>query len=601
MTPSSCFFPPAPANTGAGLAEPSPSTPINLERGSDDSSEPSFEQLCDQSFDRGRPRAETRRNSPPREEHEHAPTEQRESVDANIETSAVSPVSDQPPTTPVSEASLGELPCEYIAYEEPLKPIVVSQVTVVPVAGLPVAQPTPVNQPDDVDAPVPATTAATLTNSAALNVVTPIASVAPIVAPTSPTLSMLPAAPASEGGEVAQSPSTPNGESQPQVASGNAVAVPTAPFAATSPATMPQKAAVAETATEPSSAANTPPSTSAAATDATEQSPVTAENTPLAERPTVGARLAEREKTAGSHAPRIGAVESVAQKNFLNAASEEVAADSTSGGTGTAISADMTKSAPFSSPRLHAHSALRAGIAATGGGETAGTSDLSHSWKGWTNGGGERVSTAAQFSRLGEHSPSAHAPFFSAPGFPAARTQSQATQAPAPVQQAFPANEAALLAPIGTAIERLVARGQDQLAITVRFEQGGSLSLKLALRSGEIATQIQTDVPGLEAALRSSWNQLAQDWQTRGLKLASPEFSGGTSTSQHQQHDLQQHDRGSSGRDQAFANGEGAAFSRGTFSVANATRRGASSSSPAVSPNHSSTASTDRRGLQTWA
>jgi hypothetical protein len=87
-----------------------------------------------------------------------------------------------------------------------------------------------------------------------------------------------------------------------------------------------------------------------------------------------------------------------------------------------------------------------------------------------------------------------------------------------------------LLAPLHAAVERIVTRGPENLSVVVRFEQGGSLSLQLTLREGSIAAHMQTDVPGLEAALRSSWNSFAQDWNQRGVKLAAPTFGDGQPT-----------------------------------------------------------------------
>ena len=187
----------------------------------------------------------------------------------------------------------------------------------------------------------------------------------------------------------------------------------------------------------------------------------------------------------------------------------------------------------MTTPGWHGRTDLRTGSGAA----TAADGDiegLSVTWKGWTNGGGERASTAAQFLKLGDHTPAAHGPLFSAPGFPAARMAVPASAVPTPAATApqFPTDEGLLLAPVGTAIERLVLHGRDQLSLTVRFNEGGSLSLKLALRGGEITTQIQTDVPGLESALRSSWNQLAQEWHGRGLKLGIPEFTNAGANAQ---------------------------------------------------------------------
>jgi hypothetical protein len=213
------------------------------------------------------------------------------------------------------------------------------------------------------------------------------------------------------------------------------------------------------------------------------------------------------------------------EKEIVTSDKEQVAKESRITGTDSALHAGMMKP-PLMSPRLINRSELRLdGGSVTG---TFGEGDgLSVTWKGWTNGGGERASTAAQFSRLGGNSSALHAPFLGGPAVSSGRLPAAAVGSPLATVHGFPVDAESLLAPVGTAIERLVLTGRDQLSLTVRFGEGGSLSLKLVLRGGEIATQIQTDVPGLEAALRSSWNQLAQEWQGRGLKLGNPEFVGG--------------------------------------------------------------------------
>lgn len=224
-------------------------------------------------------------------------------------------------------------------------------------------------------------------------------------------------------------------------------------------------------------------------------------------------------------------------------------------------------------------------------GEGGANSDNSFAGKGWTNGGGDRVFTAAQFSRIAESS-ALHLPTNPATTLAANRSHSPA--AAAPTTTAVPLNEAAMLAPVGAALERLLTRGQDQLAVTVRFEQGGSLSLKLALRDGTVATHIQTDVPGLQEALRSAWNNFSHDWNQRGIKLNDPSFSSGLGDA-------------SANRDGHRANDrEGHAFSAdstlfGPTRGAHATRTHgrATSIHPAETP--ATPAAPYARGLRTWA
>lgn len=243
---------------------------------------------------------------------------------------------------------------------------------------------------------------------------------------------------------------------------------------------------------------------------------------------------------------------------------------------------------------LFSRLAHRADLGREGGaaaGALGGEEGISVSWKGWTNGGGERVSTAAQFSRLGTGATTGQAALAAAPAH--GRIRTAATEAPAAPARAFPVDAEALFAPIGTAIERLVLTGRDQLSLTVRFGEGGSLSLRLVLRNGEIATQIQTDVPGLEGALRSSWNQLANEWHGRGLKLGQPQFVQGDVPDQRGQ-DLGRRRHGA-GHEGADADPETPGWRSALPSL---TRRPAVAAAAVAA---GSVPALDRSGLETWA
>lgn len=178
--------------------------------------------------------------------------------------------------------------------------------------------------------------------------------------------------------------------------------------------------------------------------------------------------------------------------------------------------------------RVAAHHAETRGATASGG---AAGSDAG---KGWTNGGGEQAFTNARFSHLADRvvgmmtsqsAPASPTPAATAP-----------VALPTPVAPVFPVSETALLGPLSNAVERMILRGQDQLSLTIRFEQGGSLALRLALQDGEIKTQIRTDVAGLENALRTAWTTFSQDWSNRGVKLAQPVFSTSPETASDHHH-----------------------------------------------------------------
>lgn len=226
--------------------------------------------------------------------------------------------------------------------------------------------------------------------------------------------------------------------------------------------------------------------------------------------------------------------------------------------------------------------------------------NFSVSWKGWTNGGGERASTAAQFSRLAEGMPVApqQHTFTGSPSLSAVRGAAPATPAAAAGPVFTVSQGESVVGPMNAAIERIVSRGLDQLSVTVRFESGGSVSIKLAMRGGEIATHIHTDLPGLEQGLRASWNQLAHDWEGRGWKLANPSFSTGAQTDD-SGHGARQHaSRGDERGEPGFGSGSRDFNSAWTQSIRTdgSIRSAAHRARPATHP-----VSGDKAGLHTWA
>jgi hypothetical protein len=178
----------------------------------------------------------------------------------------------------------------------------------------------------------------------------------------------------------------------------------------------------------------------------------------------------------------------------------------------------------------------------------------------WWKHGGERTTSTSQFPRGAE-------PNFLMPGANPTPGIVATPRAAAPVagQSAAPnfnVPEPAAFAPVQAALERFASRPQETLAMTVRFEQGGSLSLRLSHGEGGIKTHIQTDVPGLEAALRSGWDNFAQDWSHRGVRLGALSFSNPSTSSggEHaagregsQHHAAGQHGQDADGSPRGFA------------------------------------------------
>lgn len=292
-----------------------------------------------------------------------------------------------------------------------------------------------------------------------------------------------------------------------------------------------------------------------------------------------------REKSAAKTPGGDGEGGSEKAKNFLQTEGQRLVVSSNERGTSVALPEETMRFTSDTQPRTISRPSVRAGLE----GAVGASDEQTFSWKGWTNGGGERSSTAAQFSRLGESSPVVGVTAPAASAVPS-RIVANPAAGQASVFRA-PVDPASVTEPIGAAIERLVVRGQDSLAVTVRFEGGGSLSLKLALREGEVSTNIHTDVPGLEGALRSAWGQFAQDWQGRGVKLGQPSFSGAGPS----QDETPQSGGRHAGRERP--DGFDVAHESRLRETGDPARRGPSSSSATTT----SRVATAERGLETWA
>jgi len=241
------------------------------------------------------------------------------------------------------------------------------------------------------------------------------------------------------------------------------------------------------------------------------------------------ATIADGEKTSGSKLAPAVAGEIASPENFLSSHNQRSTIAQARAGTDGALQEESMRSASRQNHnRLAAHHVDTRGTTASGA--TAGMD----SGKGWTNGGGEQAFTNARFSHLAERV----AGMMTSQSGPASPTPAPtAPVAPStPAVPVFPVSEIALLGPLSNAVERMILRGQDQLSLTIRFEQGGSLALRLALQDGEIKTQIRTNVAGLENALRAAWTTFSQDWSNRGVKFAQPVFSTSPETTPDQHH-----------------------------------------------------------------
>lgn len=96
------------------------------------------------------------------------------------------------------------------------------------------------------------------------------------------------------------------------------------------------------------------------------------------------------------------------------------------------------------------------------------------------------------------------------------------------------AEAASVLESIHRMAEQASARSQDRLSMTLRFDDGSSVRIRLVREGGEFHTVIHTDQPGMESALRQQWSQFSQDAGDRGFKFLSMSFADlGGSAGQH--------------------------------------------------------------------
>lgn len=78
---------------------------------------------------------------------------------------------------------------------------------------------------------------------------------------------------------------------------------------------------------------------------------------------------------------------------------------------------------------------------------------------------------------------------------------------------------------LSKSVDRLVSSKSDAVSIRINFDQGGSMALRVSMDSGHINTAMQTDLPGLESLIKSSWSEFASDLNQKGVKLNAPQFS----------------------------------------------------------------------------
>lgn len=303
--------------------------------------------------------------------------------------------------------------------------------------------------------------------------------------------------------------------------------------------------------------------------------------------PAMPVGVTEGEKTSVSAATTSESKTELGRENFLPFHNQQYTIGRTRAGTDGALQDESMRSAS-----RQIHHRVAAPPAEMRGGGAMMAENSSDAGKGWTNGSGEQAFTNARLSHLFERV-AGTMPNQAATAVPPPAA-SASVASPPPVVPAIPVAEAALLGPLSNAVERMILRGQDQLSLTIRFEQGGSLALRLALQNGEIKTQIRTDVAGLENALRAAWTTFSQDWNDRGVKLATPVFSTSPETTPDQHHSTaHQEERAES------EGGTGRARFHGHHRLGGAVRHPRTKPPAAGTPDQPS--QSHQRGLYVWA
>ena len=73
--------------------------------------------------------------------------------------------------------------------------------------------------------------------------------------------------------------------------------------------------------------------------------------------------------------------------------------------------------------------------------------------------------------------------------------------------------------------DRLVSSKSDSISVTINFDGGGMLKLRVSVESGRVNSVMQTDLSGLESMIKASWAELSSELNQKGIKLNAPQFS----------------------------------------------------------------------------
>ncbi len=144
-------------------------------------------------------------------------------------------------------------------------------------------------------------------------------------------------------------------------------------------------------------------------------------------------------------------------------------------------------------------------------------------------------------------------------------------------------------------VDRLVSTKGETVSVRINFDTGGTLALRVSMESGQVNASMQTDVHGLESAIKSSWSEFANEMNQKGVKVNTPQFGGSDSDSTRNEHSANLDDRAGQSKD-------------GKPGDAKADRRGSRDTSPSSRSEQDGPASREDDGesssdqeLQTYA
>ena len=150
---------------------------------------------------------------------------------------------------------------------------------------------------------------------------------------------------------------------------------------------------------------------------------------------------------------------------------------------------------------------------------------------------------------------------------------------------------------LSKSVERLANTKSDTISIRINFDQGGSMALRVSMDGGKINATMQTDLPGLEGLIKSSWSELVADLSAKGLKLNAPQFANANGEARKDDSAMNFEQRESQSSDGASSDSKARGGRRGQSAASPVGR--ASQAEGATEANESATLG--QRALKTYA